>query len=353
MNKTRVPTRLPIKLNRKSPTPALQPFTEYFQGFDRVQAVRSVFGDRTEEVLGKLRIGFIPNRGMYMGIRDGDGNIAVGTYHLKNSPTRTLYLDIVHELFHINQRTMDGKWFHNEFMKFMQDRSLYYASPIEIPAYEHTVREAERIGMSSEEIVEYLKIGEAPPKIWRNFLKEMKLKKKGSKTAKRVTRFPVKIKRDAKSKLYSFSDYFSGFGKVEAVKDLFGDATEEVLGGLKVEFIDSPFPTIFPHEDDGHLIVASDYFRKGTVNSLYLDTLLCLNLLKAFSERDIPTSFEDTFGKEPGVFQAYAAMVKEGRRLGLSDAEMMGHLQLPRFLMSASDYGKFLKKLHLDARAAD
>jgi len=140
---------LPVRLNRKSPNPELSPFKEYFQGFERVEAVRSVFGDHTEKVLAGLRIGFIPNKGMYMGIRDNDGNLAVGTYHLKNSPTRTLYLDIVHELFHINQRMTNEKWFHDEFMKFMHDRSLYYASAIEIPAYEHTVREAERKRSSS------------------------------------------------------------------------------------------------------------------------------------------------------------------------------------------------------------
>jgi hypothetical protein len=349
MSKTAGTRRLPIKLNRKSPTPELPLFTEYFQGFERVEAVRSVFGDRTEEVLGSLRVGFIPNRGMYMGIRDHDGNIAVGTYHLKNSPIRTLYLDIVHELFHINQRMKDGKYFHDEFMKFMQDRSLYYASPIEIPAYEHTVREAERIGMSPEEILEYLKIGDAPAKVWRNFLKEMKFTKKGSEVAKPITRFPVKIKRDVQPKLYPFSDYFGGFARVEAVKELLGDSTDEVLENLKVEFIDSPFPTVYPSEEDGHLIVSSDYFRKGTVNSLYLDIILCLNLMKAFSGGAVPTSFEDGFGKDPAVFKAYAAMVKEGRRVGMTDAEILGRLQLPRFLMTAKDYGKFLKRLGLDA----
>jgi hypothetical protein len=353
MSKTPGTRRLPIRLNRKSPTPALPSFTEYFQGFERVEAVRSVFGDRTEEVLGNLRVGFIPNRGMFMGIRDHDGNIAVGTYHLKNSSVRTLYLDIVHELFHINQRMNDGKYFHNEFMKFMQDRSLYYASPIEIPAYEHTVREAERIGMSPEEILEYLKIGDSPPKVWRNFLKEMKFTKKGSETVKRVTRFPVKIKRVVQPKLYPFSDYFWGFAKVEAVKELLGDRTEDVLGSLKVEFIDNPFPTVYPSEDDGHLIVANDYFRKGTVNSLYLDVILCLNLMKAFSEGAMPTSFEEGFGKDPGVFKAYAAMVNEGRRVGMTDAEILGRLQLPRFLMTAKDYGRFLKKLRLDAKGPD
>lgn len=305
--------RVPVKLNRSSPTPSLAPFTEYFQGFERIGAVRSVFGDRTEEVLGNLRIGFMPNRRMYMGIRDVDGNVAVGTYHLKNSPMRTLYLDVVHELFHINQRMTDEKFFHREFMKFMQDRSLYYASPIEIPAYEHTVREAERIGMTTEEITEYLKMGEAPPKVWRSFLKEMKLKKGGSNTAKRITKFPVKIKRDVPPNLCSFSDYFLGFEKVPAVRELFGEATGEVLRGVKVEFIDSPFPTIYPNEDDGHLIVANDYFRKGPVTSLYLDAFLCLNLMKALSEGRGAADAEIELEENPAFFKAYSAMVTEAR----------------------------------------
>ena len=345
--------RVPVKLNRNSPTPSLEKFTEYFQGFERVGAVRSVFGDRTDEVLGSLRIGFMPNRRMYMGIRDVDGHVAVGTHHLKNSPLRTLYLDVVHELFHISQRMTDEKFFHREFMKFMQDRSLYYASPIEIPAYEHTVREAERIGMTPEEITEYLKMGEAPPKVWRSFLKEMRLKKSGSKPARRVTKFPVKIKREAPSRLYSFSDYFLGFERVPAVRELFGDATEEVLGAVKVEFIDSPFPTIYPNEDDGHLIVANDYFRKGPVTSLYLDAFLCLNLTKALSEGGGDADPEADFAANPAVFKAYAAMVKEARKLGLDDAKILGRLQLVRFMMTQPEYKKFLKALRLDARAAE
>jgi hypothetical protein len=335
---------LPIRLNRKAPKPALPSFTEYFQGFEKVGAVRSVFGERTEEVLKGLRIGFIPNRQMYMGIRDDDGNLAVGTFHLKNSPTRTLYLDIVHELFHINQRMTNEKFFHDEFMKFMEDRSLYYASPIEIPAYEHTVREAERIGMSREEIVEYLKMGDAPAKTWRNFLKEMKLEAKQSR--KPVTKFPVRIKRETSPKLYPFSEYFIGFENVAAVTELFGESTSDVLRGIKVEFMDSPWPMILPSEDDGHLIVASDYFRSGLVESIYLDAFLCLTMLRSFSKVKVEGP-PDELWESPATFEAYSAMVKEARRLGQPDSEILTHLMLPSFLMSKSGYRKFLKGLGL------
>ena len=338
--------KLPVRLNRKSPTPALHPFTDYFQGFERVEAIRSVFGERTEEVLRGLRIGFIPNKGMYMGIRDNDGNIAVGTYHLRTSPTRTLYLDVVHELFHINQRMTDGKFFHDEFMKFMQDRSLYYASPIEIPAYKHTAREAERIGMSRKEILHYLKFGDPPHETWRNFVRAMELRK-GPNKAKRVTRFPVRINREARAQLYPFTDYFLGFERVESVRRLFGEReTVRMLRGLKVEFIDSPFPTVYPSEEDGHLVVATEYFRKGKLVSIYLDAFLCLNLLKALSGESLLDS-EFDFGKSPGVLQAYSSMVEEARRLGVPDGELLGRLQLPRFMMSASDFRRFLKRLRL------
>ncbi len=335
--------RLAVRLNRRSPAPLLHPFQDYFQGFEKVGAVRSVFGDRTEEVLGRLRIGFIPNRGMYMGIRDDDGNIAVGSYHLKTGPTRTLYLDVVHELFHINQWLSDKKYFHAEHMKFMKDRGLYYASPIEVPAYEHTVREAERIGMAPEEILEYLKMGEAPPKVWRSFLKEMKLGR--SPPARRVKKLPVKIRRDTSPSLHPFTVYFLGFERAPAVRELLGDSCEDLIGKLRVEFIDSPFPSIFPSEEDGHLLVANDYFRTGRVASIYLDVFFSLSLLKGISGSGKSLGGERGLWGSPFMLRAYSDMVKEARRMGQTEKEILQHLRLPAFWMTPPEYKKFLKEI--------
>jgi len=207
--------------------------------------------------------------------------------------------------------------------------------------------------MTPEEITEYLKIGEAPPKVWKSFLREMNLKRKGSKPAKRITNFPVKIRRDAPSRLHPFSEYFLGFERVGAVRELFGDATDDVLRDLKVEFIDSPFPTIYPNEDDGHLIVASGYFRKGPVSSLYLDAFVCLNLLKALSAGGESPDPDVEFADNPAVFQAYGAMVKEARRLGLADGKILGHLQLMRFMMNPPEFKRFLKAVGLKASDPD
>jgi hypothetical protein len=343
--------RLPVKINRKTPAPALRPFTDYFEGFDKVGAVRAVFGEETEAVLSRLKIGFISNKRMYMGIRDDDGNISVGTYHLRHSDKHVLYLDIVHELFHIKQWMRDQDYFHEEHMKFMRDRSLYYVSPIEVPAYRHTVREAERLGMHHEEIAEYLKMMPVPPKVFADFLEEMEIRRSaGPPPSRRVKRkVPVKINRNPSLVLHPFTDFFQGFENSTAVKSLFGKKTTEVISDLRVEFVDSSFGSIYPSEEDGHLVVNSAYLKNAEVGSIYLDVLLSLNFLKLYSNQgEDPLGSEDLeFGENPQVLESYKAMVKEARRIGTPDSKILEHLQLPRFMMDDSAYRKFVGALGL------
>jgi hypothetical protein len=343
--------KVPVRINRKPPRPVLQPFTDYFQGFENVGAVREVFGETTDAVLERLKVGFISNRRMYMGIRDQDGNMGVGTYHLKHSDLRILYLDIVHELFHVKQFMENRKYFREEHQKFMQDRSLYYVSPIEVPAYKHTVKEAKRIGMSYDEIADYLKMGPVDPKVFGKFLERMELEQEGGGTSPAVqVELPVRINRNPSLTLFPFTDYFKGFEKVAAVKAIFGDGTEEVLRNLKVEFHDSPFRTIFPSDEDGHLLVSVDYVRKADVKSVYLAVFLCLNLLKHFLSEEKPlldSRDEQELNSNPAIFESYKSMVKEAKRMGMSNDRIMEHLQLLRFLMPPTSYGEFVRKLGL------
>ncbi|MFN3621734.1 MAG: hypothetical protein ACK4TI_02490, partial [Nitrososphaerales archaeon] len=74
----------------------------------------------------------------------------VSTYHLKHSDLKTLYLDIIHELYHLKQFLQGKQLFNNELS--------YVDNPIEIEAYRFTVEEAKRIGLTKEEIIEYLKV---------------------------------------------------------------------------------------------------------------------------------------------------------------------------------------------------
>jgi hypothetical protein len=140
---------LNVEINRDAPV-ALHPFTDYFKGFESVKAVRSIFGKKTGTVLRNLKVEFFSAKFGYMSVSDDDGHLLISTHHLKNSEAKVLYLDVIHELFHVKQ-FMDGK-------ELFQSEFEYVDSPIEVPAYKFTVEEASRIGMQREEIVEYLKV---------------------------------------------------------------------------------------------------------------------------------------------------------------------------------------------------
>ena len=135
---------------RRNAEVKLFPFTDYFVGFEKVAAVKSLFGAKTAEVLRNLKVEFFSLRFGYMSVSDEDGHMLISTNHLKNADLKVLYLDVVHELFHVKQ-FMEGK-------NLFQSEFEYVDSPIEVPAYKFTVEEAKRIGMSMNEIIEYLKV---------------------------------------------------------------------------------------------------------------------------------------------------------------------------------------------------
>ncbi len=160
-------SRLGVKIKRKVPI-ELYPLTEFFQGLEGVKALRDLFGDETESVLNSTKVEFYSSRWGYMGVNDADGHILISAHHMGHSPQRTLYLDILHELFHLRQ-LKDGK-------KLFLDEFDYFDSPIEIEAYRFTVKEAKRIGMTDKEIVDYLEVPWADKKQLARFVKKLKLK---------------------------------------------------------------------------------------------------------------------------------------------------------------------------------
>jgi hypothetical protein len=124
------------------------PFTDYFRGFDRVEAVRRIFGGRTEQVLHDLKVEFIWTGG-YMGVNSLNGNLIVCPRYLNGGDRTDIYLDVIHELVHVRQ-FMEGK-------DLFDSRYGYADRPTEIEAYRHTVEEAKRLGLTDARICEYLK----------------------------------------------------------------------------------------------------------------------------------------------------------------------------------------------------
>lgn len=138
-----------IKINRNINI-HFHKFTDYFQGFEHSPVIQKVFGKNAKETLDNLKVEFFSFRRGYMGVSEEDGHLMVGSYHLKNSDDRTLYLDVIHELVHVKQ-FMDGKQLFDETFE-------YHDRPTEIEAYKYTVDEARRIGLTDDEIMDYLKV---------------------------------------------------------------------------------------------------------------------------------------------------------------------------------------------------
>jgi len=123
-------------------------FSDYFKGFEKIEAVKRIFGEKTEEILKNLKVEFAGMRG-YMGVSDIDGHLMVSAYYLKNGDIIDIYLDIIHELVHVKQ-FMEGK-------RLFDNRYKYVNRPTEVEAYRHAVEEARRLGLSEKRICEYLK----------------------------------------------------------------------------------------------------------------------------------------------------------------------------------------------------
>jgi len=142
-----VPKFLNVKI-RRDVNIVLHNFIDYFQGFEKVEAVREVFGEETEEILNELKVEFVSRRG-YMGVDEQDGHLIISAYYLKSGSERDIYLDIIHELVHVKQYMQGQKLFDNRYD--------YVERPTEIEAYKHAVKEARRLGMTEKEIYTYLR----------------------------------------------------------------------------------------------------------------------------------------------------------------------------------------------------
>ncbi len=123
-------------------------FMEFFKGFEKVDAVRGIFGDKTSEVLSHLTVEICWVMG-YMYVDGSDGHLVISKGYLNTGDKTDIYLDLIHELCHVRQ-FMEGK-------ELFDPRYDYVERPTEIEAYRYCVQEARRIGLSEERILCYLR----------------------------------------------------------------------------------------------------------------------------------------------------------------------------------------------------
>ncbi|MCI4353602.1 MAG: hypothetical protein L3K14_09535 [Thermoplasmata archaeon] len=83
-------------------------------------------------------------------VAPGADCIVVGMGHLRESPAFTLFMDIFHELRHVQQRQGGAKLF--------EGRVSYVRRPTEVEAYRFVVDEARRLGVTDGFLRDYLRV---------------------------------------------------------------------------------------------------------------------------------------------------------------------------------------------------
>ena len=142
-------------------------FPEVFRGFDMVEAVKAIFGRKTQDVLAGIKV-VLASRHGYMHVDGETGDLHVSQPYLEKADERYIYLDVIHELVHIRQ-------FH-EGEELFDERYDYVDRPTEIEAYRATLKEARRIGYEGEELVEYLKVDWVSDADFKRFLEVLGVK---------------------------------------------------------------------------------------------------------------------------------------------------------------------------------
>jgi hypothetical protein len=122
------------------------PFTANFRGFDKIEVVRGLFGDETAKILAALEVEFTDET-IYMRVSNSDGRLMINPNYFLAAEFTEIYLDVIHELVHVRQ-FLEGKRSNSQ--------TAYVERPLEIEAYNIMVEEAKTIGVSENEIMDYL-----------------------------------------------------------------------------------------------------------------------------------------------------------------------------------------------------
>ncbi len=138
----------------------------------------------------------------------------------------------------------------------------------------------------------------------------------------------VRIEREAPTKLYPFTRFFRGFEGVPTVRRLFGRQTLRVLRSLKVEFFSSRFGYMGTSDVDGHLIISSKHLKGSDFRTVYLDLVHELCHVRQF-RRGRPLFYPKlSYVDAPSEIEAYRITVAEGKRIGMTDRELLDYLKI-------------------------
>ena len=158
----------------------------------------------------------------------------------------------------------------------------------------------------------------------------------------------VSIERRSPTKLYPSERFFKGFGDLPPIRELFGARTAQVLRRQKVEFFSARFGYMGTSDVDGHLLISSFHLKDGDFRTLYLDLVHELCHVRQF-QRGKPLFYPKlSYVDAPSEIEAYTFTVKEGKRIGMTDRELMDYLKVE--WISPAEHRRLARRTGLGGR---
>ena len=146
---------------------------------------------------------------------------------------------------------------------------------------------------------------------------------------------------------HRFIDYFKGMETVGAVREIFGESTDEVLRDLKVD-LTWVGGYMWVNGTNGRLMVSSKYLNQGARVDIYLDLIHELVHVKQFMEGKELFDSHYSYIARPTEVEAYRVAVQEARRIGLSDDRICEYLKTE--WMSDEDLTRLAKTLNVNCK---
>jgi hypothetical protein len=136
-----------------------------------------------------------------------------------------------------------------------------------------------------------------------------------------------KVNRDLPEGRYRLREVFSGFEDVEQLKRSVGKSVvlKKIINGTYVTLTpDTRY--MYVNDEDGSLVVGSDYLRNADTRYLYLDLIHELVHVKQFL--DGKKLFDESYSyvDRPTEIEAYQCAVEEGRKIGMDDNAIAEYL---------------------------
>ena len=158
----------------------------------------------------------------------------------------------------------------------------------------------------------------------------------------------VRVERTAPAKLYPFTRFFRGFENVPTVRALFGNRTVKELRSLKVEFFSARFGYMGTSDIDGHLLISSRHLHDSPFRMVYLDLVHELCHVKQFRDGRPLFYPKLSYVDAPSEIEAYRLTVDEGRRIGMTDAQLVEYLKVE--WISTAEHQRLARRCGLVSR---